>query len=149
VSIWGRDCLPPDYLFISLSFFANVGIAGFREFYSCLKLRNVDFILRLFGFRNLLLILSGESMTNATTTTRWTVSVSKDTDIAVRSFLAQRGMKKGDLSKFIEDAVKWRVLDQTMAEARGQFADLSPEALDTLLDEAVTAVRQADAPKAR
>ena len=38
------------------------------------------------------------------TTTRWTVSVSKDTDIAVRSFLAQRGMKKGDLSKFIEEA---------------------------------------------
>ena len=83
------------------------------------------------------------------TTTRWTVSVSKDTDIAVRSFLAQRGMKKGDLSKFIEEAVKWRVLDQTMAEARGKFADLSPEALDSLLDEAATATRQADAPKAR
>ena len=32
-------------------------------------------------------------------TTRWTVSVSKTTDIAVRSFLAQRGMKKGDLSR--------------------------------------------------
>jgi hypothetical protein len=70
------------------------------------------------------------------TTTRWTVSVSKKTDIAVRSFLVQRGMKKGDLSKFIEDAVKWRVLDQTMAEARGKLADLSPEALDCLLDEA-------------
>jgi ribbon-helix-helix protein len=81
--------------------------------------------------------------------TRWTVSVSKETDIAVRSFLAQRGMKKGDLSKFIEDAVKWRVLDQTMAEARSKFADLSPEALDSLLDKAVTATRQADAPKAR
>lgn len=76
-------------------------------------------------------------------TTRWTVSVSKTTDIAVRSFLAQRGMKKGDLSRFIEDAVKWRVLDQTMAEARGKFADLAPEALDALLDEAVTATRQA------
>jgi hypothetical protein len=37
-------------------------------------------------------------------TTRWTVSVSKETDIIVRSFLAQRGMKKGDLSKFIEDS---------------------------------------------
>jgi hypothetical protein len=82
------------------------------------------------------------------TTTRWTVSVSKKTDIAVRSFLAQRGMEKGDLSKFIEDAVKWRVLDQTMAEPRGKFADLSPEALDCLLDEAVIAARQADAPKA-
>jgi Ribbon-helix-helix domain len=82
------------------------------------------------------------------TTTRWTVSVSKETDIAVRTFLAQRGMKKGDLSKFIEDVVKWRVLDQTMAEARGKFADLSPQALDSLLDEAVTATRQAGAPKA-
>jgi hypothetical protein len=81
-------------------------------------------------------------------TTRWTVSVSKETDIAVRSFLAQRGMKKGDLSKFIEDAVKWRVLEQTMAEARGAFADLAPEALDALLDEAVTATRQPHAGQA-
>jgi hypothetical protein len=76
------------------------------------------------------------------TTTRWTVSVSKETDIAVRSFLAQRGMKKGDLSKFIEDAVKWRVLDQTMAEARSNFTDLPAEAVETLIDEAVTSVRQ-------
>jgi hypothetical protein len=78
-------------------------------------------------------------------TTRWTVSVSRDTDIAVRIFLAQRGMKKGDLSKFIEDAVKWRVLEQTMAEARGKFSDLVPEALDQLIDEAVIATRQTHA----
>jgi hypothetical protein len=76
-------------------------------------------------------------------TTRWTVSVSKDTDISVRSFLAQRGMKKGDLSKFIEDAVRWRVLDQTMAEARTKFSDLQPEALDSLIQEAVTSAREA------
>ena len=81
-------------------------------------------------------------------TTRWTVSVSKDTDIAVRSFLAQRGMKKGDLSKFIEEAVKWRVLEQTMAEARGKFSDLEPAVLDELIDEAITAARHADAGKA-
>jgi hypothetical protein len=80
--------------------------------------------------------------------TRWTVSVSKQTDIAVRTLLAQRGLKKGDLSKFIEDAVKWRVLEQTMAEARGGFANLAPEALDALLDEAVTATRQAPADQA-
>ena len=82
------------------------------------------------------------------TTIRWTVSVSKNTDIAVRSFLAQCGMKKGDLSKFIEHAVRWHVLDQTMAEARGTFSDLAPEALDSLLDEAVTTTRQAHAAKA-
>lgn len=80
---------------------------------------------------------------SATTTTRWTVSVSKSTDITVRSYLAQRGMKKGDLSKFIEDAVKWRVLDQTLAEARGAFADLPPEALDSLIEEAIIATRHA------
>ncbi len=51
-------------------------------------------------------------------TTRWTVSVSKETDIAVRGFLAQCGMKKGDLSAFIEDAVRWRVVDQTVSGAR-------------------------------
>lgn len=85
------------------------------------------------------------------TMTRWTVSVSRETDIAVRSFLAQRGMKKGDLSKFIEDAVRWRVLDQTMAEARAGFADLPPDAVEALADEAVTAVRKArkTPPKAR
>lgn len=82
-------------------------------------------------------------------TTRWTVSVSRDTDIAVRSFLAQRGIRKGDLSEFIEDAVRWRVLDQTMAQARAGFADLPSDAVEALADEAVTAVRSASAPKAR
>jgi Ribbon-helix-helix domain len=82
-------------------------------------------------------------------TTRWTVSVSKETDITVRSFLAQRGMKKGDLSKFIEEAVKWRVLDQTVTEVRSKFADMPPAELETLIDDAVAAVRKDHAPKAR
>jgi hypothetical protein len=77
------------------------------------------------------------------TTTRCTVSVSKDTDIVVRSFLAQRGLKKGDLSKFIEEAVRWRVLDRTMAEVRSGFADMTPEALGTVIDKAVAAAREA------
>jgi hypothetical protein len=79
--------------------------------------------------------------------TRWTVSVSRETDIAVRSFLAQRGMKKGDLSKFIEEAVKWRVLDQTIAEARGKFADLPAEMLEAVIGEAVAAARTNHVPK--
>ena len=82
------------------------------------------------------------------TTTRWTVSVSKDTDIAVRSYLAKRGMKKGDLSKFIEEAVKWRVFDQTLAEVRGKFADVSPDELEALISEAVASVRGPGVPRA-
>ena len=81
-------------------------------------------------------------------TTRWTVSVSKETDIAVRSYLAQRGMKKGDLSKFIEEAVKWRVLDQTVAEARSKFADLPAAEMEAMVDEAVAAVRRERVQKA-
>jgi hypothetical protein len=80
-------------------------------------------------------------------TTRWTVSVSKETDIAVRSFLAQRGLKKGDLSKFVEDAVRWRVLDQTITEVRSKFADLPPEELETLIEEAISSVRKTDTRK--
>ncbi len=76
-------------------------------------------------------------------TARWTVSVSRDTDNAVRTHLAQRGMKKGDLSRFIEDAVKWRVFDQTLAEVREGFSDMDPDALDALIDEAVTETRRA------
>ena len=72
-------------------------------------------------------------------TTRWTVSVSRDTDVSVRSLLARRGMRKGDLSRFIEETVRWRVFEQTVAEARAGFADLAPDELQDLLDEAVAA----------
>jgi hypothetical protein len=75
-------------------------------------------------------------------TRRWTVPVSKETDVAVRDFLAARGMKEAELSKFIEEAVKWRVLDQTLAETRGKFADMPPQDLDDLINEAVAAARR-------
>ena len=75
-------------------------------------------------------------------TARWTINVSKKTDDAVRHHLAARGAKRGDLSKFIEDAVKWRVLDQTIAETRDKFGDMSGDDIDALVDEALTVVRR-------
>ena len=72
---------------------------------------------------------------------RWNIKISRHTDIAVRSFLARAGFKKGDLSKFVEDAVRWRVFDQTVGEVRHGFADLSAEQLQDLVDEAVDATR--------
>jgi hypothetical protein len=50
-------------------------------------------------------------------------------------------MKKGDLSKFIEEAVRWRILHHTVGEARGAFADVSPDVLQKMIDEAVEDVR--------
>jgi hypothetical protein len=72
---------------------------------------------------------------------RWTVKVSKDTDVSLRTFLAQRGGKKGDLSKFIEDAVRWRVLEQTVAETKARNANVSLGEIESAVDEALAAVR--------
>lgn len=72
---------------------------------------------------------------------RWTVRVSKDTDVAVRIFLAQRGMKKGDLAKFIEEAVRWRVLDQTVAQTKARNAKVPVADIEAAINEALHAVR--------
>jgi hypothetical protein len=50
-------------------------------------------------------------------------------------------MKKGDLSRFIEEAVKWRVFDLTMTEARSKFSDMPVEEAEALINEAVNAIR--------
>ena len=72
---------------------------------------------------------------------KWSVVVSKDTDRDLRAFLGNRGsMRKGDLSKFIEDAVRWRMFDQSIAKAREGFADLPPDQAQALVDEACEAV---------
>lgn len=47
-------------------------------------------------------------------TARWNLVISEDTNILVRSFLAQRSVKKGDLSAFVEEAVRLRVLELTL-----------------------------------
>lgn len=77
--------------------------------------------------------------------TRWRVSVSKETDISLRRFMAQRGLKKSDLSKFVEDAVKWRIFDQTLTEVRDKFADMPDDKLQTLVDSACSSRRTPDA----
>ncbi len=72
---------------------------------------------------------------------RWTIKVSKETDLSLRSFLGAQGMKKGDLSRFVEEAVRWRVLDQTVQGIKERNRDLSPEELADAIDEALREVR--------
>ncbi len=72
---------------------------------------------------------------------RWTVRVSKDTDMAVRTFLAQRGTKKGDLAKFVEEAVRWRVLDQTVAQTKARNVNAPAAQIEAAIDEALQSVR--------
>jgi hypothetical protein len=73
--------------------------------------------------------------------TRWTVSVSAETDRALRGFLTERGMKKGDISKFIEEAVKKRLFEQTLVQVREKLANTPADDLQAMLDEACQSVR--------
>ena len=72
---------------------------------------------------------------------RWTLRVSRETDIAVRMFLARRGLKKGDLTKFVEEAVRWRVFDQTVAETKARNVTAAVGEINSAIDEALAAVR--------
>ena len=75
-------------------------------------------------------------------TVRWTVKVSAETDRSLRSYLGQHGMKKGDLSKFIERAVQKEILAQTAAEIKQRNADLTAVQLQALIDEAIAGARK-------
>ena len=72
---------------------------------------------------------------------RWNLVISEQTNIVVRSFLALKGFKKGDLSSFVEEAVRWRVFDQTLTEARSGFDDLQIDEAQNMLEEALAEVR--------
>ena len=74
---------------------------------------------------------------------RWSLVISKDTDISLRTYLGRHGMRKGDLSKFVEDAVHWRVLDLAVAEAKAANADVPPAEIEAAISQAVQAVRGA------
>jgi len=72
---------------------------------------------------------------------RWTVKVSRDTDIALRSYLAQRGLRKGELSKFVERAVRKEVLAQTAAALKARNQDVPYARLQAIVDGALAQVR--------
>ena len=72
---------------------------------------------------------------------RWSLKVSRDTDVALRTLLATRGGRKGDLSRFVEEAVNREVLRQTVSDVRARNADLNEDEVAGLIDEALDATR--------
>ena len=72
---------------------------------------------------------------------RWSLKISKDTDLSLRTFLGTQGMKKGDLSKFVEDAVNRRVLQCTVQDIWERNANADPDDVQRIVDEAVSEVR--------
>lgn len=73
--------------------------------------------------------------------TRWNLNIQDETDRMVRSHLARSGLQEGDLSKFVDDAVRREVLRRTMKEIRAGNADLTPAEAERLANEAVAWAR--------
>lgn len=73
--------------------------------------------------------------------TRWTLSIPDETDRAVRTYLARNGLKKGDLSKFVDKAVRRQVFALIVKDVKERNADANQDELQELIDEAVERTR--------
>ncbi|BBH13822.1 ribbon-helix-helix domain-containing protein [Chromobacterium haemolyticum] len=76
-------------------------------------------------------------------TVRWNIAVSPEMDQSVRMFIAaQGGGRKGDLSRFIEEAVRAYLLESAAKQAKSAAAGMSEMELSDLIDEAVQWARE-------
>jgi hypothetical protein len=69
---------------------------------------------------------------------RWNIAVSADTDQALRMFLvSQGGGRKGDLSRFVEEAVRTHILELTADQTKAANAEVSEDDLSAIVEEAI------------
>lgn len=85
------------------------------------------------------MLLCGDCMAQ---TIRWNIAVSQDTDHALRVFLANQGGRKGDLSRFVEEAVRSHILELTVEQAKAANAMIGEDDLSAIVEEAVDWARE-------
>jgi len=69
---------------------------------------------------------------------RWNIAVSSNTDQAVRMYLAgQGGGRKGDLSRFIEEAVRSHILELSAEQAKAANINVSEADLTAIVAESL------------
>ena len=73
--------------------------------------------------------------------TRWNLVIAEDMDRHVRSYLARTGGKKGDLSRFVDRAVRKAIFWETVESVWERSRHLSSEEVQRLADEAVAGIR--------
>ena len=68
---------------------------------------------------------------------RWNLAVSEEVDRSVRMYLAESGGRKGDLSRFVEGAVRLQLIDEASTEAKKATSKMSETEIMDLADEAL------------
>jgi hypothetical protein len=68
---------------------------------------------------------------------KWNVTIPDETDRLVRTHLARNGMKKGDLSALVDEAVRGAIIRKMAAELREQHPEAGAAELEKALQGAV------------
>ena len=69
--------------------------------------------------------------------------VSQETDTSLRQFLADQGRaRKGELSRFVEEAVRARIFETAAAQAKAKNRGRSLEEVQQAVDEALEWARR-------
>ena len=72
---------------------------------------------------------------------RWNIVVSEETDRSLRSYLARTGGRKGDLSRFVDRAVRQAIFWETLESVRERNKHLSATEAQAFADAAVAQAR--------
>jgi len=72
---------------------------------------------------------------------RWNLVVSDETNRSLRSYLARTGGRKGDLSRFVDRAVRQAIFWETLESVWERNKHLSAEAAQAPADQAVAEAR--------
>lgn len=70
---------------------------------------------------------------------RWSVVVREDTDRALRSYLAATGGRKGDLSRFVDEAVLARLFELTVDGVKERNRTYPQDEILAAIEEALAA----------
>jgi hypothetical protein len=74
---------------------------------------------------------------------RWNLVVSRETDNNLRQFLAEQGRaRKGELSRFVEDAVRARIFETEARQAKEENRDVPQDVIEAAIDEALEWARR-------
>ena len=78
---------------------------------------------------------------NMASMNRWNLVIADDTNRLVRSYPARTGGKKGDLSRFVDRAVRQAIFWETVEAIWKRNEHLTAEAVRSIADEAVADAR--------
>lgn len=73
--------------------------------------------------------------------TKWSLQVSDETDKAVKAFLADQGGEAGDISTFVEKAVRTVLRRETIRQIKDHNAQYNQQEIMDTIDEAVAWAR--------